>query len=220
MSYPFAFATWPPLATVLSAGSVTLTSTVKLDCVLGTSVWSIVRDRLQDAFDGVAVGVGGGVGVAVGVGVGVGVTVGVAVGVGVGVGVAVGAGVGVGVGVAVGLGVGVGVDVAQLSLPIVINVPGELWLLYSVVIQPAERAVAAIRTSSMSPLHGLLPRAPLPITASGVLEVGGLAAVGPATSEPFLYKRRLLPSNVPTTYWRLLVSREPPSQLAPPHNAP
>src|SRR6266508_5759837 len=63
MSYPFAFATWPPLATVLSAGSVTLTSTVKLDCVVGTSVWSIVRDRLQDAFDGVAVGVGVGVGV-------------------------------------------------------------------------------------------------------------------------------------------------------------
>src|SRR6266446_2595325 len=45
MSYPFAFATWPPLATVLSAGSERLTSTVKLDCALGTLVWSIVRDR-------------------------------------------------------------------------------------------------------------------------------------------------------------------------------
>ena len=45
MSYPLALATWPPLATVLSAGSVTLTSTVKLDCVLGTLVWSIVIGR-------------------------------------------------------------------------------------------------------------------------------------------------------------------------------
>jgi hypothetical protein len=139
----------------------------------------------------VGVGVGGG-GVGVGVGVGGG-------GVGVGVG---GGGVGVGVGVATGVpvGVGVGVVVGQLSLPMVINVPGEFWLLYSVVTQAAERAVAAIRTSSMSPVHGLLPRAPLPIRASDVIEVVGLAAVGPATSAPFLYKRRLLPSNVPTTY--------------------
>ena len=133
-----------------------------------------------------------------------------------GVGVAVGVGGG-GVGVAVG--VGVGVVVVQLSLPMVINVAGEFWLLYSVVIQPAERAVADIRTSSISPLHGLLARAPLPIRASGKLEVDGVAEVGPATSEPFLYKRRLLPSNVPTICWRLLVSREPPSQVAPPQNA-
>src|SRR6266513_509459 len=58
MSYPLALATCPPLAIVLSAGSVRLTSTVKLDCVLGTLVWSTVRDRLQDAVDGVGVGVG------------------------------------------------------------------------------------------------------------------------------------------------------------------
>src|SRR5438094_2945257 len=157
---------------------------------------------------GVAVGVGVGVGVGVTVGVGVAAGVGVAVGNGVGVGVGVAVGVGVGVGVATGVPVGVGVGVAdgQDSLPMVINVPGEFWLLYSVVIQAAERAVADIRTSSMSPLHGLLPRAPLPISASGTLEVVGVAAVGPATSEPFLYKRRLLPSNVPTMCWRLLVS--------------
>ena len=145
----------------------------------------------------------------------------VGVGVGAGVGVAVGVGVGVGVGVAIGVAVGVGVGVADGhdSLPMVINVPGEFWLLYSVKIQAAERAVAAIRTSSMSPVHGLLPRAPLPIRASGTLEVVGVAAVGPATREPFLYKRRLLPSNVPTMCWRLLVSSEPPSQVAPPQNA-
>src|SRR6266403_2269433 len=134
---------------------------------------------------------------------------------GLGVGVAVGVGVGVGVGVTVGVGVADGHD----SLPMVINVAGEFWLLYSVEIQAAERAVAAIRTSSMSPLHGLLPRAPLPISASGKLEVVGVAEVGPATSEPFWYKRRLLPSKVPTMCWRLLVSREPPSQVAPPQNA-
>ena len=51
-----------------------------------------------------------------------------------GVGVRTGDGVGVAVGVAVGLGVGVGA--AQFSLPMVINVPGELWLLYSVPTQP------------------------------------------------------------------------------------
>src|SRR6266513_635299 len=93
MSYPLALATWPPLATVLSAGSVTLTSTVKLDCVLGTLVWLIVSDRLQPV-----VGVGVGVRVAVGVAVAVAVGVGggcVAVGVAVGVGIAVGVGVGV-----------------------------------------------------------------------------------------------------------------------------
>src|SRR3989440_3962035 len=83
----------------------------------------------------------------------------------------------------------------------------------------AERAVADIRTSSISPLHGLLARAPLPIRASGKLQVDGVAEVGPATSAPLLYKRRLLPTNVPTMCWRLLVSREPPSQVAPPQNA-
>src|SRR6266496_2002884 len=140
-------------------------------------------------------------------------------GVGVAVGVGVGAGVGVGVTVGVAVGVGVGVADGHDSPPMVINVPGEFWLLYSVKIQPAERAVAAIRTSSISPLHGLLVRAPLPIRASGKLEVDGVAEVGPATSEPFLYKRRLLPSNVPTMCWRLLVSSEPPSQVAPPQNA-
>ena len=101
------------MATVLSAGSVRLTRTVKLDCVLGTLVWSTVRVRLQDAVDGVGVGVGVGVdvGLGVGVGVGVGVAVRVGVGVGLGVGVAVGVGVALGVGVAVGVGVGVGVGV-------------------------------------------------------------------------------------------------------------
>ena len=74
MSNPLALATWPPLAIVLSAGSVRLTSTVKLDCVLGTLVWSIVIDRLQDVV-GVVVGVGVGVRVAVGVAVGVAVAV-------------------------------------------------------------------------------------------------------------------------------------------------
>src|SRR4029078_11696511 len=103
MSNPFALATWPPLAIVLSAGSVRLTNTVKLDCVLGTLVWSIVIDRLQPL---TGVGVGVDVGVAVGVGVGVGVAVGVGVGVGVG-GRGVGVGVATGVGVALGVGVGV-----------------------------------------------------------------------------------------------------------------
>ena len=59
-----------------------------------------------------------------------GVGVGIAVGVGVGVGVAVGVGVGVAVGVGVTLGAAVGVgvdgDVPQVSLPKVMNVPGEL----------------------------------------------------------------------------------------------
>ena len=88
------------MATVLSAGSVTLTSTVKLVCVLGTRVWFTVICRWHAFPDGLAVGVG--VGVAVGVGVVVAVGVG---GGGVGVGVAVG--VALGVGVAVGVGVGV-----------------------------------------------------------------------------------------------------------------
>jgi hypothetical protein len=115
---------------------VTLTSTVKLDCVLETLVWSIVIDRLH-AVAGVVVGVGVGVRVAIGVGVGVG-----GGGVGVGVGVR-GVGVGVGVAIGVAVGVGVGVDVPQFSLPIAINVPGELWLLYSVATQAWERAPAA-----------------------------------------------------------------------------
>src|SRR5712675_2012647 len=82
MSYPLTLATWPPLASVLSAGSVTLTSTVKLDCVLGTLVWSIVICLWHAFPDGLVVGVGVGVGR---VGVGVAAGVGVAVGVGVGV---------------------------------------------------------------------------------------------------------------------------------------
>ena len=117
MSNPLALATWPPLAIVLSAGSVTLTSTVKLDCVLGTLVWSIVICRRH--------AVVGGVGLAVGVGVGVSVGVGVAMGVGVGVGVGVVVGVGVGVALGVAVGVGVGVADEHVSLPMVMNVPGE-----------------------------------------------------------------------------------------------
>src|SRR6266480_3393809 len=105
MSYPLALATWPPLATVFSAGSVTFTNTVKLDCVLGTLVWSIVICRWHVLPDGVAVGVA----VAVGVGVGV------AVAVGVGVGVRVGAGVAVGVAIGVAVGVGVGVPPGSLK---------------------------------------------------------------------------------------------------------
>src|ERR1700747_2818699 len=116
MSYPLALATWPPLATVLSAGSVTLTSTVKLDCVLGTLVWSIVICRWHLLPGGLV-----GVGVAVGVAVAVAVAVAVGVG-GGGVGVDVGLGVAFGVGVAVG--VGVGVADGHDSLPIVMNVPG------------------------------------------------------------------------------------------------
>ena len=87
----------------------------------------------------------------------VGVDVGVAVGVGVGVGggvVAVGVGGGgVGVGVAIGVpvGVGVGVGVEQFSLPMVIKVPGELWLLYSVATQSVLRSTVDNRTSSRVP---------------------------------------------------------------------
>ena len=90
---------------------------------------------------GVDVGVGLAVGVAVGVGGGR-----VGVGVKVAVGVAVAVAVGVGVGLAVG--VGVGVWVPQFSLPMVINVPGELWLLYSAVIQAALRIDELNLTSS------------------------------------------------------------------------
>src|SRR5438045_8602669 len=98
MSNPLALATWPPLATVLSAGSVMLTSTVKLDCVPGTFVWSMVICRWHAFPDGLAVGVA----VAVAVGVAVAVAVGVVVGGGT-VGVGVGVGTGVAVAVAGGL---------------------------------------------------------------------------------------------------------------------
>ena len=102
---------------------------------------------------GVAVGVRVGVAIAVAVAVGVDVGVGVAVAVAVGVAVAVAVAVGVGVNVAVGVGVGVavGVWVAQFSLPMVINVPGELWLLYSVVTQLALRSIVETLTSSSVP---------------------------------------------------------------------
>ena len=89
---------------VFNVASVTLTRTVKFDCVLGTRVWFTVICRWHLFPDGVAVGVG--VGVAVGVGVLVAVGVGVG-GRGVEVGVRVGVGVGLGGGVAVGVGVGV-----------------------------------------------------------------------------------------------------------------
>ena len=95
--------------------------------------------------------VGLGVGVAVEVGVGVAVAVGIAVGVAAAVGVEVK--VRVGLGIAVGLGVAYGHD----SLPIVIKVPGELWLLYSLAIQPWERTPAATWTSSVAPLYRLPP---------------------------------------------------------------
>ena len=86
-----------------------------------------------------------------GAGVEVGVAVGVDVAVGVGVGVNVSVGVAVGVRVGVAVGVGVGVCVPQLSLPIAINVPGELWLLYSVATQPILRSTVESRTSSSVP---------------------------------------------------------------------
>ena len=59
--------------------------------------------------------------------------------------------VAVGVGVGVAVGVGVGVAVPQFSLPIVMNVPGELWLLYSVAVQLALRSIVDTRTSSRVP---------------------------------------------------------------------
>src|SRR5882757_8799656 len=116
MSYPLALATWPPLARVLSAGSVRLTSTVKLDCVLGTLVWSMVICLWHAFPDGVTVAVG--VAVAVAVAVAVGVAVGGRVGVGVGIGVAVGVADGVAV------GVGVGVPDGHDSPPMAMNVAG------------------------------------------------------------------------------------------------
>jgi hypothetical protein len=45
----------------------------------------------------------------------------------------------------------VGVGAAQLSLPMVINVPGEFWLLYSVATQLALRSIVDSRTSSSVP---------------------------------------------------------------------
>src|SRR6185503_19338515 len=127
MSNPLALATWPPLAIVLSAGSVRLTSTVKFDCVLGTLVWSIVICLWHAFPDGVTVAVGVAVALAVAVGVGVAVAVGVGVGggtVGVGVATGVAVAVAVAVGVAVGdaVGVGVGVPDGHDSPPMVMNV--------------------------------------------------------------------------------------------------
>lgn len=101
----------------------------------------------------VAVGVGVGVAVLVGVGVNVAVAVAVGVALGVGVGVNVADGVGVGVNVAEGVGVVTGQPVP--SVPNVSNVLGALWLLYSVVIQSAERATLETRTSSSEPFNGL-----------------------------------------------------------------
>jgi hypothetical protein len=115
MSYPLELSAWPPFETVFNVASVTLTRTVKSDCVLGTRVWFTVICRWHAFPDGLAVGVGVGeavgVGVTVAVGVAVGVRVAVAVAVGVAVAVAVAVGVGVGVAVAVAVGVGVLVGV-------------------------------------------------------------------------------------------------------------
>ena len=192
---------------------MTLTSTVKLDCVLGTRVWFTVICRWHAFPDGLPVGVGVGVAVAVGVavgvgvgvgggrvavGVGVGVAVGITVAVGVAVAVAVGVGVAVGVAVGVPVGVGVGVPDGHDSPPIVMNVPGEFWLLYSAVIQAAARFVLEIRTSSMLPLNGEDQEELAPIVAKELVAVTGDAAVGPASSDPSLYNLRLDPSNVPT----------------------
>jgi len=67
--------------------------------------------------------------------------------------VAVGEGDAVGVEVGVGLAVGVGVGVADGhdSLPMMMNVPGENWLLYSVVTQLGVRSIVESRTSSSVP---------------------------------------------------------------------
>jgi hypothetical protein len=59
--------------------------------------------------------------------------------------------VGVGVTIGVAVGVAVGVVVGQLSLPMVINVPGELWLLNSVVIHSGLLNILLRRTSSTTP---------------------------------------------------------------------
>ena len=56
-----------------------------------------------------------------------------------------------GVAVAFGVAVGVGVADGHDSLPIVMNVPGELWLLYSVATQLALRSIVDSRTSSSVP---------------------------------------------------------------------
>ena len=134
---------------------------------------------------GVTTGVEDGVGVGVAVDVAVGVGVGVGIGVSVGVGVKVGVGVGVRVGVGVAVGAGVGVVDKHDSLPIVMNDPGEFWLLYSAVIQAADRAVLQIRTSSTSPLNRKSPYLD-PIAALEIEIEEGLALLGPAISEPFL----------------------------------
>jgi hypothetical protein len=78
----------------------------------------------------------------------------------------------------------------------VMNVPGLFWLLYSAVIQPAERLVLEIRTSSISPLKLNAPKAAA-IEALGLEEVAGDAATGPAISDPSLYNLRFDPSKVP-----------------------
>ena len=78
-----------------------------------------------------------------------------------------------------------------------INVPGELWLLYSVKIQLTERATLEMRTSSMSPFQQKTP-ATEPMVATGLDEAVGDAAVGPASSDPSLYNLKFDPSNVPT----------------------
>jgi len=72
-------------------------------------------------------------------------------------------------------------------------------LLYSAVIQLAERFVLEIRSSSISPSQNNVP-SPAPRSALGLDEVVGIAALGPATSDPFLYNLKFDPSNVPTRY--------------------
>jgi hypothetical protein len=109
-------------------------------------------------FGGVEVGVTVGVTVAVAVAVAVGVNVAVAVAVGVNVAVAVAVDVAVAVGVGVNVAVAVGVGLANgTSVPNVSNVPGALWLLYSVVTQLAERATLANLASSIGPFHNRPP---------------------------------------------------------------
>src|SRR4029453_16019920 len=106
------------------------------------------------------------------------------------------AGVAVGVGVVVG--VGLGVPDGHDSLPILLNVPGEFLLLYSAVIQAAERFVLEIRTSSMSPLNVEDQKELAAITALGLAEVVDDAAVGHPSSDPSFYNLKFDPSNVPT----------------------
>jgi hypothetical protein len=79
----------------------------------------------------------------------------------------------------------------------VMNVSGLFSLLYSVVIQAAERFVLEIRTSSTSPLKLNAPKAAA-IEALGFNEVAGAAATGPARGDPSLYNLKFEPSKVPT----------------------